>query len=445
MGEGQAFVMGICTSRNSDPLPQELRFRERERVQVKVAPLPHAWMDATVVGLRIRRPTDPKDSKPAAYQVKVDDLTEDEGGFAFVSQDSDEYIKAGTEVSQMGVKGLRLFITSAGLSATDCIEKSELVAQAKEATKRVVLNAKNWNARAPKEPFERKFSGLNCVCVEGQGKRRKEAAGKYDLVFICLHGLGACPTNFLPLKQMMESLPYDILWVLPYAPAPLVPIPGINPPVWFKVDFIKIAMETRKGEEGMARLLRDKPGGLDQCREQLQGLVSEVCAYAKVGPEKVIFGGFSLGSMAAMDAVLSRRISDPKKEVGGVVMMSGAPIVVEKWHKLLKNHRGLRVLITHGRQDSTLPYAASNWCRDLLTRGGADVRHVSHDGGHEMGPPHVLQELASFISATNEHATRRMVAEEDDRKSLGFGQREGGDEAAQADKGDMLSGGGASG
>lgn len=84
--------------------------------------------------------------------------------------------------------------------------------------------------------------------------------------------------------------------------------------------------------------------------------------------------------MTAMDLAL--HLDD---QVGAVAMLSGAPIVVEQWASKLPKHQGLKVFISHGRNDQVLPFAGSGWCRDLLIQGGAAVTYETHGGGHEIG------------------------------------------------------------
>jgi phospholipase/carboxylesterase len=79
-------------------------------------------------------------------------------------------------------------------------------------------------------------------------------------------------------------------------------------------------------------------------------------------------------------------------------MISGAPIVVEEWAKKAARHKGLPVFISHGTKDPVLPFAASNWSRDLFKTHGLDVHHETHTGAHELGPPHIQAALAEFIA-----------------------------------------------
>ena len=82
----------------------------------------------------------------------------------------------------------------------------------------------------------------------------------------------------------------------------------------------------------------------------------------------------------------------------GVLFMNGAPIVVEQWADRLKIHPGLKVHITSGITDQTLPHAATGWVKGLLESGGAKVSHKFHPGGHEIGGADVLTSAAKFVA-----------------------------------------------
>ena len=59
--------------------------------------------------------------------------------------------------------------------------------------------------------------------------------------------------------------------------------------------------------------------------------------------------------------------------------------MVEQWTARLAVHKGLRVLLTHGMQDATLPFQCSGWTHELLKANGAKVTYVPFSGGHELG------------------------------------------------------------
>jgi phospholipase/carboxylesterase len=133
--------------------------------------------------------------------------------------------------------------------------------------------------------------------------------------------------------------------------------------------------------------------GLDEARTNLKQLVQECCEMCSLPLDRVVLAGFSQGAMTAMDLALSVEGS-----VAGVVMLSGAPIVIEEWAKeLAKRPKGLPVFISHGQNDQVLPFAASGWSKDLLTNGGAAVDYHPHTGGHDMGSG-TLPKLVEFLS-----------------------------------------------
>lgn len=99
------------------------------------------------------------------------------------------------------------------------------------------------------------------------------------------------------------------------------------------------------GGEALAALIREMPPGLDGCRLRLRALITQVQSLLGGVPlEKIVLAGFSQGAMTAMDLALQL-----EGNVGGVVMLSGAPIVVEQWALSLKTHKQLKVFISHGK------------------------------------------------------------------------------------------------
>ena len=145
------------------------------------------------------------------------------------------------------------------------------------------------------------------------------------------------------------------------------------------------------GGGAIATLIREEPPGLPEARQALSALVEE--ARTMVGGlalSRVVLAGFSQGAMTAMDLAL--HLEEP---VAGVAMLSGAPIVVDTWAAKLPAKPGLKIFISHGRADPVLPFVASGWSKDLLTKGGADVTYHAHAGGHDLGPT-TLPLLAEF-------------------------------------------------
>eukprot|EP00037_Helgoeca_nana_P002532 m.34427 g.34427 ORF g.34427 m.34427 type:complete len:193 (-) comp12655_c0_seq2:221-799(-) len=137
-----------------------------------------------------------------------------------------------------------------------------------------------------------------------------------------------------------------------------------------------------QGGDGMAKLIREEPPGLAECRKRLVQLVDEVETMTGGLPtSRLVLGGFSQGGITAMDLALHL---PPGRTVAAVTVLSGAPIVVDQWGLRLKVHAGLKVFMTHGQSDMVLPFAAAGWLKQLLDAGGATVQYEVHTGGHEL-------------------------------------------------------------
>jgi len=125
----------------------------------------------------------------------------------------------------------------------------------------------------------------------------------------------------------------------------------------------------------------------------MAALLDEICTLTGVTHDKIMIAGFSQGAMTAMDVALNQ---PPEKALAGVTMLSGAPIVVEHWAERLKlHHEGIKVFVCHGQSDMVLPFVASGWLRDLLQANGAAIQYETHPGGHELGGPAIVQNVAA--------------------------------------------------
>jgi hypothetical protein len=63
-----------------------------------------------------------------------------------------------------------------------------------------------------------------------------------------------------------------VLWVLPQAP-----IGAMMMPAWWTIDVMQWMGAMRNGADAIARLIRDVPPGLPECRSKMCRLVEEVC------------------------------------------------------------------------------------------------------------------------------------------------------------------------
>ena len=298
-------------------------------------------------------------------------------------------------VDEMSIKALKELITSAGLSLDGCFEKPELRERAREA--QAVLAAKPAAAPATRAGAgdKRTIGGYSCL-VKGPDEVLSGATAA-DLAVVILHGYGASNTDFADLPATFAPKFGDkrVLYVFPQAPSTAIGA------AWWQIDLMGFLTIQTQGEQAIAKMIREEPKGLKQARENLAALIKQTREMAGGGASlpanRVVRGGFSQGAMTALDAALQQ---PPEETVAGVLCLSGAPIVVEQWTARLALHKGLRVLLTHGMQDSTLPFACSGWTHELLKTHGAQVTYIPHAGGHELGGPEVIQALVDFVRSS---------------------------------------------
>ena len=203
----------------------------------------------------------------------------------------------------------------------------------------------------------------------------------------------ASNSDFADMPTMLNSAAPQLAgtkrigWVFPQAP-----VGDMGATAWWTLDPMKWMMAAQTGSAGIATLIREEPPGLAECREKMATLVGEVrAAFGDLPMAKLGLAGFSQGAMTVMDLALHL-----DETVAGVTMLSGAPIVVEQWAVRLKQHKGIRVLVTHGTSDQVLPFAASGWTKQLLESGGAAVNLQTHSGGHELGDSATIASIMAF-------------------------------------------------
>ena len=103
--------------------------------------------------------------------------------------------------------------------------------------------------------------------------------------------------------------------------------------------------------------------------------------------------GFSQGGMLACDTLLHGSI-----RADGLVMLSASRIRRKAWEREGQRLRGLPVLVSHGRRDADLAFAAGEGLHDFVRAAGARTTWVPFDGGHEI-PLIVWRNLRIFLNA----------------------------------------------
>ena len=296
------------------------------------------------------------------------------------------------DLAALSLKELKALIASAGLSTADCIDKDDLRARAREAQQALASKPAPPEPAAPSQGAAGKqLGGYDCI-VQGEG-------APADLLLIVLHGLGATNSDLAPVPGMVAQLDPALRSARIVSVCPQAPM-GPMGAAWWQFDVMSYMQALMTKDQAlMAKLLRQKPEGIDACRSAMGRLVDEARALAACGGEplpmsRVVMVGFSLGAITALDIALLQPAEQP---VGGVVFMNGAPICVEDWAAHAQQRTNLRVHMSAGANDQTLPEFACGWARDLLTTNGIKPEYKVHPGGHEVGGRDIVESIARFV------------------------------------------------
>ncbi|HEY6878462.1 MAG TPA: hypothetical protein VI299_10615 [Polyangiales bacterium] len=203
-------------------------------------------------------------------------------------------------------------------------------------------------------------------------------------VIVLMHGFGAPGFDLVDLAQYVAA-PDALRWVFPEAPMLLDDGPGR---AWWMID--PALFESRLRGERVDRS-DELPARLPTARAELSSLLDAIEHELGVAREQQLLGGFSQGSMLAVDQALHA-----ERKPRGLVLLSSTLIAESEWAPRASACRDLPVLQTHGTSDPILPFADAERLRALLEGGGARLTFVQFAGGHEL-PPIALRALSAFL------------------------------------------------
>jgi phospholipase/carboxylesterase len=214
-------------------------------------------------------------------------------------------------------------------------------------------------------------------------------AGAAPLTVVLMHGYGAPGDDLVALAGAIDAPP-GTTFVFPEALLALsdrmMPFLG-DARAWWPVDIGRYERAIRQGT--IEDLIKDEPEGMTAAREAVIAMLAAL--EEKTPGTRLVLGGFSQGSMIATDVALRT-----KREIAGLVILSGTLLAAKDWLPALPDRKGLPVFQSHGKDDPILPFALAQRLHRSMTEAGLAASFLSFEGGHGI-PPAVLRDLGQFL------------------------------------------------
>lgn len=220
------------------------------------------------------------------------------------------------------------------------------------------------------------LGGLTCRIIS----RLPEGVPPKIVVVLC-HGFGAPGHDLVPigdeLFDLCPALANSVEVIFPAAPLSLEHLGFDGGRAWWHIDMNELVGAI---EHGNLRILRDRrPDGIDEARDSLLGLLEDVRQKTKLSGSRFVLGGFSQGSMLAVEAALHW-----SETPGGLCLWSSTLVSEAQWRANIARLKDVPVVQSHGRQDPILPFEAAIALRDLLTEAGAKMNFIEFNGPHTI-------------------------------------------------------------
>ena len=202
---------------------------------------------------------------------------------------------------------------------------------------------------------------------------------------VVLHGFGADADDLAPLGRALDPAAE---WDWHFIRAPLgLQYGGV---AYGRAWFPDTPQEMAQALQGsyFSALEQLDPPGLQRSGQQ----VLEYIDHHDLGQRTLLIGGFSQGSMVALECVLQRTAAP-----AGLFLLSGGLIAAERTARQARAHRGCRFLQSHGSNDPVLPYSSARALHQTLLEAEWEGELVTFDGGHTV-PDLLIEPLALFLS-----------------------------------------------
>jgi phospholipase/carboxylesterase len=201
--------------------------------------------------------------------------------------------------------------------------------------------------------------------VDSLSYLERRPATEAEGLLVLHHGRGTDERDLLGLADALDPA-QRLQVVTPRAPLALPGSPGYH---WYLVP----------------RVGYPDPDTFHAARAALAELHDGLWRETGIGPERTVFGGFSMGSVMSYAMALSAE----RPAVAGILAFSGFVPTVADWQPHFEDRLGTRAFVSHGRNDPIIGIEFGHRARDLLEAGGLVVEYHESELGHQIEPAHL--------------------------------------------------------
>jgi phospholipase/carboxylesterase len=225
------------------------------------------------------------------------------------------------------------------------------------------------------------------IARPGSGLRTIEA-GSGPLPFVLIHGFGASAEGWMPFTATIR-LPEDRRFVMPEGPETTRPPEGpFGGRAWWALGLDRY----RRPGDQLPDLSQQDPPGLTASTRSIRRLLDELAAAGGYARARQVVAGYSQGAMVTADLAFT---TDEPLEA--IVLLSPTIVNERAWRAGMPRRRGLRVFVSHGRQDDILPFDLADRLQHAMREAGLRVTWVPFEGGHDIPMP-VVDRLNDFLA-----------------------------------------------
>ena len=212
---------------------------------------------------------------------------------------------------------------------------------------------------------------------------------------VLMHGYGAPGDDLVGLGEGLAA-PAGTTFLFPEAPNGLTGAPSDDEArAWWPIDIGRFQRAAMLGT--LDKLVDDVPEGLHEARASVLAMLDAYERETSTPSANVVLGGFSQGSMLALDVALHT-----ERAFAGLAILSGTLLAAKDWLPRMVARKDLPVFQSHGTRDPILPFPIAERLRHELEGAGMRVSFTSFDDGHGI-PPEVMRDFGTWLSQIFAH------------------------------------------